>query len=235
MNISRPKPQSRSETYVVCTDLKKEAPRGFPDPRMPNDTTKKALKRSMPWHTPGAKHKPATHPSEQPQVTAREPVRRPNPAGAGRPTTVCIENAHAIAELLHMGVAWKIALARAGVPRRTVDQVMRRFDRGECKDEEEREFCQILIDARTDIMAARVRNVENHSAEDWKASAWLLERTEPDSFGSKQRIELSQAKDLDDEGLVEQLVDAVLALPSDSPQKQRLYLELQAELGEVSE
>jgi hypothetical protein len=55
-------------------------------------------------------------------------------------------------------------------------------------------FAVLLTHARARAEAAHVRNVRRAAEQDWRASAWFLERTRPQEFGRIDRVEHSGAE-----------------------------------------
>jgi hypothetical protein len=58
-----------------------------------------------------------------------------------------------------------------------------------------------LQKARLECKVVHVRNIRNHAQEDWKASAWLLERMFPKEFSRRTVIELPN-RDADEDVFV---------------------------------
>lgn len=97
------------------------------------------------------------------------------------------------------------ALIKAGVPNATAAEAsgtsetafyrwMERGDDPEETDPRYREFREAVIRARAEAEAAMVANIRLHARNgDWKADAWLLERSRPERWGRVNRHELTGA------------------------------------------
>lgn len=55
-------------------------------------------------------------------------------------------------------------------------------------------FSVLLTHARARAEAAHVRNIRTAAQQDWRASAWFLERTRPQEFGRIDRVEHTGAE-----------------------------------------
>ena len=176
----------------------------------------------MPWRRPSGEvtvREPKGKPSLEPQLTGRKPAGRNGKANA--------QTGEAIAELLRMGVGITLACSKAGITRQHVYLLLKRYRNGDpTLNPAQEAFARAVDNGRADFAMAAADNVRSHSANDWKASAWLLERLAPDDYSLKQKLEISKASELTDADLAEQLCDAVRALPTDSVHRKLLFLAL---------
>ena len=151
--------------------------------------------------------------------------------------TLCydIELGQAIATLIRTGVPAKLALRKVcGIARPThARRLLKLYRDGETEglNEDQIAFCAEVVTAELEFVETATKNIKMHSANDWKASSWLLSKVSPDEFGDKQRLDITNVSQLSDEALRGQLVEACLSLPDDSPDKLRLYTELHSIYG----
>lgn len=92
---------------------------------------------------------------------------------------------------LRDGMSLRDSCALAGVSRRRFHQWV----------SEDSALSAQVKKARLDSKLVHVRNIRNHAQEDWKASAWLLERMFPKEFSKRTVIELPK-RDSDDDVFV---------------------------------
>lgn len=93
---------------------------------------------------------------------------------------------------LRDGMSLRDSCALAGVSRRRFHQWV----------SEDSALSAQVKKARLDSKLVHVRNIRNHAQEDWKASAWLLERMFPKEFSKRTVIELPKTHEADDAILV---------------------------------
>lgn len=97
----------------------------------------------------------------------------------GRPTLLTERVQYEICERITRGVPAKTAAQAVGISVRTFNDWLKRGL--EAADDDEREapfvaFAEAVEEARARFVAVHVENVAAAGADDWKASAWLLER-----------------------------------------------------------
>lgn len=93
---------------------------------------------------------------------------------------------------LRDGMSLRDSCALAGVSRRRFHQWV----------SEDSALSAQVKKARLESKLVHVRNIRNHAQEDWKASAWLLERMFPKEFSKRTVIELPKTHEADDAILV---------------------------------
>ena len=134
--------------------------------------------------------------------------------GAGRPSKYTPEMAAAICESVSNGVPITIASMTQGVSYATVTRwqqagrtALDTLEAGEPITEKEQQFADFVVSlqqARGIALEERVAQIAVAGQDDWRASAWYLERQIPQEFGQISRhevtgrdggpIELSQAE-----------------------------------------
>lgn len=150
-----------------------------------------------------------------------------NYPGVGRKTYACPENATRIANRLSRGYGVVAACDASGVPHMCHYRYMREAKRDDAP-EHLVEYARIIkegLDKRVEKSITVVME-----SEDPKVHLDLLSRLNPEDYApAAQKIRIGQdLSNLDDEGLVAQLVDAVSTLPDEHEEKRRLYEELKA-------
>jgi hypothetical protein len=109
----------------------------------------------------------------------------------GRPSVLTPEVQGQICAALALGVYLEAAAALAGITRQTL---LRWRDRGARGESPYREFCVAIEEARAKKVLRYLRSVEQAATRakdpDWRAAAWVLERTEPRHYGREERVEV---------------------------------------------
>ena len=54
------------------------------------------------------------------------------------------------------------------------------------------EFSERIKKARSERIKFHLNNIKKAAKKNWTASAWMLERTEPENFGQKSKVELPE-------------------------------------------
>lgn len=114
-------------------------------------------------------------------------LRGQRTAGTGRSTKYSPEVHQAIVSCLSRGATKKLACEIAGISHWTFTDWL---NRGELGDEP---FATLLADCQQAMAVIALGRIERISAagdEDWRADAWLLERTHRDEFARTIRQEL---------------------------------------------
>lgn len=124
-------------------------------------------------------------------TAAGRPCKRPALAGeercgihlgrTHRPTSLTLEIQAEIEALFRAGNYTVTVCAAAGVPRSTFNDWMKRGERD--GGGPYREFRAAIDRARAVGEARNVAQIAQAAAKDWKAAAWLLERSSPDRWG----------------------------------------------------
>ena len=117
----------------------------------------------------------------------------------GRPSTLTPEVQAKIVEAVKAGNYKHVAAAYAGVPRGTFFQWMdrgRRQKTGRYKD-----FYDAITEAEAIAESNNVVTIALASKNDWKASAWLLERSKRTRWGA--HISVDGMRELSDDQLLE--------------------------------
>lgn len=136
------------------------------------------------------------------RVQKKRPARRPH-GGVTSFLESSPELAEAIAEQLRNGTPIKYACVNVGIAQETyfdwIAKAVPRDNDGVPPEARERyvKFAQIVTQARSE----KIRNCLANIAEagripnratgqrDWKATAWILEKTEPDLYGLRSKLE----------------------------------------------
>ena len=93
---------------------------------------------------------------------------------------------------LRDGMSLRDACALAGISKRAFHNWVK----------EESALCAQVKKARLEGKLKHLRNINAHAADDWKASAWYLERMYPKEFAKRTVIELPKTREADDAILV---------------------------------
>ena len=131
------------------------------------------------------------------------------PRKPGRPSKLTPQRKDKILAAVRCGASFKTACGAAGIHESTF---YRWQERGAEQDapSEYREFCEDLTHAEEEGNAARVALIMRAAKTDWRAAAWLLERTNPDRWSMRYKIEHSGQREMT-------LVEVLTALRSDLP------------------
>lgn len=113
----------------------------------------------------------------------------------GRPSSLTPETEADIVRMLERGAYLTHAAGAVGVDRRTLYRWMEvgGADLAAGRATPEASFWEAVGRARAKGRVAMVEVIEGASKRDWRAAAWMLERTDPELFG--ERVELSRRPD----------------------------------------
>jgi hypothetical protein len=107
----------------------------------------------------------------------------------GRPPELTQEIQSAICAAISLGAYLEAAAAFAGIGRETLRQWRLRGAKGE---EPYRAFVGAIEAARAKKVLRYLQPIERACTRptdpDWRAAAWVLERTEPEHYGSQERL-----------------------------------------------
>lgn len=106
----------------------------------------------------------------------------------GRPDLLTPERKDRIISMIRQGVFIETACEANGIGKTTYYRWLERAD-DPASDPKYREFRDATNTARAEAESRHVLRVEQASRNDWKASAWFLERSFPTKYGKQQRIE----------------------------------------------
>lgn len=115
-------------------------------------------------------------------MSSRQATRKPNKL------TPRVKKA--ILTAIRLGLPYASAAAYAGIGIRTLRQWMRQGERGDAP--ELARFFQEMEEAQAKAEMYHMTNITGHAKQDWKASAWLLERRWPEKYG-RHRVEVTGA------------------------------------------
>ena len=105
----------------------------------------------------------------------------------GRPTTCTDEIIDKLCEALERLGVGKYACIECGVNEGTVQSWLTRSSQGG----QFAKFADRWARARVRSRAALVQNIAQAGADDWRASAWLLERYDPEHFPQKPEVQVT--------------------------------------------
>ena len=109
----------------------------------------------------------------------------------GRPNTFIPERTQRALEAIRAGATYIRAAEAAGVDYRTFRRWMERGQ--EVKKGPYWQFCQAVKKAEEDREETLLQNIIDAGRDPahWQANAWILERTNPEKYGRKERHEVS--------------------------------------------
>lgn len=107
----------------------------------------------------------------------------------GRPSLLTPELQDQIATMIRAGTSVTVACEAAGISRETFYQWLKRGESRAAKDAAHREFRERISSARAEAEARAVTIIATAAREDWRAAAWLLERSFPERWGSSAERE----------------------------------------------
>lgn len=148
-------------------------------------------------------------------------------ADAGRPTKYTPERCARILDALRDGNHIETACAVGGVHYDTFREWVKASEAG---DERYSGFSEQVTRALADAETALLSTVKTHSADDWRAASWILERRHPDRWANTQRVKLEVEKEI--RGVLDaleakmspaaydELVNALASMGSDSEGKE---------------
>lgn len=101
-----------------------------------------------------------------------------------------------IVRMLEVGAYLTHAAAAVGIDRRTVYRWLEQgaADRAARRDTIEVQFADAVARSRAKGCVAMVEVINRAGDRDWRAAAWMLERTEPGLFGQRVEIDSSRAQ-----------------------------------------
>ena len=102
----------------------------------------------------------------------------------GQPTVLTPQVQESIVNAIMAGSYIETAVAHAGIGRETYYGWMRAGAKG---DDRYVAFAEAIKKAVADRTLYHVQNIRRHAAENWTASAWMLERTLPHLYGRRDR------------------------------------------------
>jgi len=96
----------------------------------------------------------------------------------------------AITKALRAGCTKKDSCSLASISEQTFYRWMRE---GETASEgsEAWQFCESIKKAIAEARARNVTIIQKHAVNNWTAAAWWLERSDPESWGKRDRVEMS--------------------------------------------
>lgn len=177
---------------------------------MPSNLLGKALagKRKRGVSGPSRARKGATRSPERAEPKRRARKRKPKPKPAerefgGRPTVYTLELGQRVCRAVQLGVPIGVACAIEGIGRQTL------YDwraRGKDGREPYAAFLRELERSLADLEHHITRSLVLHTALDWRAAAWWLERRKPKLYSLKQTIKLERpAGEMSDADIVAEL------------------------------
>lgn len=133
--------------------------------------------------------KPAgPQPPRVPLAPGTRPARpRADGRPGGRPSSLTEETVDDIVRMLERGAYLTHAAAAVGVDRRTLYRWLEQGgkDLAEGRNTEEATFHSRVAQARAKGRVAMCQVIDDAAKRDWRAAAWMLERTDPELFGEK--------------------------------------------------
>ena len=121
-------------------------------------------------------------------------------ARTGRPTVLNVEMKDAIVDLLKRGNYITTSATAVGIRPGTIGVWIKKGEELSQLDRDLDETEQLFVDFSLEVQKARafaevahVENIRQASKENWTASAWWLERTNPRDWGKVQRTEITGA------------------------------------------
>lgn len=115
------------------------------------------------------------------EAVARTKVARPVEKKLGRPTKYTPEVVEIIKAAVKSGLSPTRAGMLAGLNAQTVSEWRGRFP----------EFSDAIELARCEGLKERLENIERSGIMDWRATAWLVEKTFPEEYGKQAAINIS--------------------------------------------
>lgn len=133
--------------------------------------------------------------------------KKPAKKKAGRPTKKIDKYIDPLLDNLRAGMSYQAAASQAGLSTNTVDSWRR-------NDPEFADLFDAAIDFAEAVMLNEIRQ-QGRAREDWRATAWILERRFPERWALRKEIDMSVNKKSDGQDMVaamiEQAVDAITA------------------------
>lgn len=128
----------------------------------------------------------------QPALKGKETCSRHTPATkVGRPSAFSDLVAQAIIDALRVGASVTDAAERIGISDRTVHLWIRQgendYESGN-GETDKATFFRDVMRARADARVSALKAVRGHMDLDWRAGAWILERTAPEHYGRTDRL-----------------------------------------------
>jgi Homeodomain-like domain-containing protein len=151
--------------------------------------------RTTPTKAPTSRRaasKPAGTPAPRvPLAPGTRPARaRATGQHGGRPSSLTEETVADIVRMLERGAYLTHAAAAVGVDRRTLYRWLEQggADVSAGKRSEEADFFHRVGQARARGRVAMCQVIDDAAKRDWRAAAWMLERTDPELFGEKIEV-----------------------------------------------
>lgn len=140
-------------------------------------TTRRARAQSTGPQPPRVPLAPGTRPA-RPRADGRP---------GGRPSSLTDETVDDIVRMLERGAYLTHASAAVGVDRRTLYRWLEQGgkDLAEGRNTDEAKFHARVAQARAKGKVAMCQVIDDAAKRDWRAAAWMLERTDPELFGEK--------------------------------------------------
>jgi hypothetical protein len=148
------------------------------------------------------------------KVTKKKRGRPPGTKRVGRPTKLNREVMTKIINAIRTGCYMETAAFYAGASKQSLYEWLKKGNRGEC------DLCVEFLDAVNKALAdaelTDVDNIRKHAANDWRASAWRLERKNPQRWGTKVAVSATDKEHKDaDESINEIIADELDKLEGD--------------------
>ena len=106
----------------------------------------------------------------------------------GRPSKLTPETEARIVSAVRCGASFKSACMAGGISERTFQRWRQKGELPDAKPEYRR-FWRELTQAEQEGQTARVAIIQKAARDDWRASAWLLERMDPERWSLRHKIE----------------------------------------------
>lgn len=133
--------------------------------------------------------------------------QKPEKKKTGRKTKKIDKYIDPLLDNLRSGMSYQAAATQAGLALSTVNSWRE-------SDEEFAELFDAAVDYAEAVMLAEIRQ-QGRAREDWRATAWILERRFPERWALRKEIDMSVNKKSDGQDMVaamiEQAVDAMTA------------------------
>lgn len=114
-------------------------------------------------------------------------------AGEGRPTLCTPKLTKVVAEGLRKGLGVRASVARAGIVKETHYNWLERGRTGEKPFVDYLDSCER---AHAEFVENKLTQIDAAADKEWTASAWRLERLDPQEFGRKDRTEVDVKGDV---------------------------------------
>ena len=142
-------------------------------------------------------------------------------AGEGRPTLCNARVTKVVAEGLRKGLGVRASVARASIDKTTHYQWLERGRSGEKPYSDYKDACE---KAHSKFVQSKLTQIDAAADANWQASAWRLERGDPEEFGRREKTDLHVTGKVETGPNVSSLNDEEFAQ----------YIDLQAQLAELT-